>query len=523
MSNNKDIDLIKDQEKEKVLENSNVLLISDNEKDYDELIKYGFKNVTWFPSIIRADNYFAEHPEMFDKFHVVIDNKLSHDVRYHYFPLSICNWISSLNRRNVIAVKLDNYDMAETKATINYSYDKIEKSGYDKIFDAIVSKVIDCEVLKQGDFVEPFVIEDFVKKDRLPLPKKKEDLKILYLNSAFDTKNRYSEYVSTLAKKLGLNVTFLEDNNNTLGWGNADCLGVNRQLGDFDIIIGSYVSGDLINFSHESTEQCKDTGRDLTLLMVYNCNNYFMPLNEIKLKYCFGGRLAPDTEKKFIIFNRLCKSFDFTYDENSADGYNSLLSDMLCIIGSAVNLYNDALKHNQKSPITDLSDGDIPLKSIEDYICEFEEYDKKQQNIIDKINEIKFIISEYFPRRKKLATKLPDDLRIEGNSKFVGITKYSSGRPIYALNIDPNLNPYDYTSARFSIQFFTPEGEKAELEQLYISAYEPSPSQRQLNVIDSISDSVITSVKPLINHPEQSDSQGSKPKSRGQYQRYPKE
>src|SRR5699024_756738 len=58
--------------KEKVLNEANVLLISDIQDDYDELVKYGFKNVDYFKSIIRADSYFAEHPEELEKYHIIL-------------------------------------------------------------------------------------------------------------------------------------------------------------------------------------------------------------------------------------------------------------------------------------------------------------------------------------------------------------------------------------------------------------------------------------------------------------------
>jgi len=52
---------------EKIIENTELIKqkskLSKQDKDYNELVKYGFKNVDYFKSIIRADSYFAEHPE----------------------------------------------------------------------------------------------------------------------------------------------------------------------------------------------------------------------------------------------------------------------------------------------------------------------------------------------------------------------------------------------------------------------------------------------------------------------------
>ena len=47
-----------EENKEDVLENANVLLISEEEDDYKSALEYGFKNIDYFKSVIRANDYF---------------------------------------------------------------------------------------------------------------------------------------------------------------------------------------------------------------------------------------------------------------------------------------------------------------------------------------------------------------------------------------------------------------------------------------------------------------------------------
>ena len=59
--------------REKLLKNANILLISDIEEEYEELVKVGFSHIDYFKSIIRADHYFKEHEEAVGKYDILID------------------------------------------------------------------------------------------------------------------------------------------------------------------------------------------------------------------------------------------------------------------------------------------------------------------------------------------------------------------------------------------------------------------------------------------------------------------
>ena len=134
--------------------------------------------------------------------------------------------------------------------------------AYQGIFDRIVENMLMNHTLKKSGLKrEKFIpIQDYINPNRLPLPTKKSDLKILYLDPV-----RVNKYAERIANELGLSVDFKEDNNCSLG------RYVKSNLGKYDIIIVTRVYSDnLLSMNHESTEQCKDTGKELTLLIAQN-------------------------------------------------------------------------------------------------------------------------------------------------------------------------------------------------------------------------------------------------------------
>ena len=126
---------------------------------------------------------------------------------------------------------------------------------------------------------------EYVNKKRLLLPYKKENIKILYLDSVMVNK-----YAEDIAKTLGLSIPFgidfKEDNNNALGLSKD-------KLGEYDIIIASdSYSSNLLNMNIESNEQCKNTGRDLTLLLTYKTNSLTQFTEDDELDvYCLGFKI----------------------------------------------------------------------------------------------------------------------------------------------------------------------------------------------------------------------------------------
>ena len=181
--------------KNELLDTANILLISDVQDDYDELIKYGFKNVDYFKSIIRADKYFSEHPEELDKYHIIIKGKQNVQRCSFYGSVELDERLSKLrNKESQLVFYLyrtdypDHINLVTSFVDLkNYRQWIIEEHSYKDIIDeiadsALVNHVLERFQLKDKKFVP---IKDYVNPNRLTLPKRKTDLKILFLRFFF--------------------------------------------------------------------------------------------------------------------------------------------------------------------------------------------------------------------------------------------------------------------------------------------------------------------------------------------------
>ena len=504
--------------KKNVLDTANILLISDIQEDYDELIKYGFKNVDYFKSIVRADKYFAEHPEELQKYHIIL--KGNQNVQHCCFDgdVELDRTIRELrNKTHVLETSLNRYDYGDHIKLVTYLNDNhnrrswdTEEQTYTDIFDRIVENTLinhtlDKAGLKDKKFVP---IQDYINPNRLPLPAKKSDLKILYLGGV-----GVNKYANDIAKQLGLNITFKEDNNYSLGRHNK------THLGDYDIIIASRLYSDsLLGMNIESTEQCKDTGRDLTLLVTYDddsiwqfdeddISDYQGIGSKIKLNYRYAGNLAIDSECHNKEFRVLRKSADFvSEDEEHRKYYESGIACTSGIIGASINVYNNALLQMNKTSISDLD-----IKSAEEFDKEYEVADKKEEERkeaalapIRSFDSIRYAVSSYLNYRKKgLISQLPEGLKITEGKNGIKVENIYQGRTFCTITF-----PKEYKQKNlriFEIQTLSKKGNLSAPETigLYTRKYEnlesvPNrPDERQANALLSIDKKINVSLSPL--------------------------
>lgn len=485
------------KQKEIVLDKANVLLISDMQEDYDELKRYGFKNVDFFKSIIRADKYFSEHPEELQKYHIILKGNQNVQKCCFNSSVDLDNKISLL-REDPHVLVVNYYTWGKKNHSVFeahlWDYHKwrnwyASEQTYTDFFDKIVEGTLiihslDKERVKDELFVP---IKDYINPNRLPLPTKKSDLKILYLKEFL-----VSDYAYDIAEKLGLNITFLEDNNSTLG------KYVKNNLGDYDIIIASKLfSRNLVDMNIESCEQSKDTGRELTLLVSYedkslklfdeDKNDYKMLGSEIFLKYSFGGILANDLESHNKNFRVLGKPVDFISED--IGGY--LIDDIACmtgIISAAISEYNAELLRMNKPPIKDMD-----IKTVEEFDEEYESVEKEieerkeiELSPIKRFDDIRNTVSRYLGYKNSgLITENPEGLNITEGKKGIRVENIDQGKTISAITI---LNGYKKNTLRvFTIQTLLGNGNlsKPETIGLYTKKYEENkripkrPSKRQ--------------------------------------------
>lgn len=355
-------------EEKELLEKANMLVISDIEDDYEGLIKYGFKNVDYFKSMVRAEHYFSTYESELEKYHIVFMGHqwIKEDVDSFEQKLRDLAW---KNKSLFIPISRYKYEGYREYNAYLPSFGRLEETSYSKLIQGIVYFALDKNILETATVTSEIYpkIQDYKNPKKLPFPKKKEDIKILFLESS----SVVSEATPKMFQSLGLNVEIKEDNNHGIQ------RNARESLGDYDIILAtSQFSSKLVYLDQESTEQCKDTGRKLTLLLtydnkeMYHCNEEGKNDSfgdEVILNYAFGGELASNLKngaKKYCtIRSEDAKNYGV---ETTSDYLNSLLTCMKCSLEEAVNIYNEALKELGEPTLENLD-----FKTEEEYSQEY--------------------------------------------------------------------------------------------------------------------------------------------------------
>lgn len=498
------------ENKDKVLNEANVLLISDIQDDYDELVKYGFKNVDYFKSIIRADQYFAKHLEELEKYHIIL--KGNQNVQHCCLDgdVELDRIINKLrDEKHILEPSLYRYDYPDHIELVTYLSDRYNCRSWDTneltyqgVFDRIVENMfINHTLEKVGLKDKKFVpIQDYINPNRLPLPTKKSDLKILYLDSI-----SVSEYANRIASELGLNVDFKEDNNCSLG------RYVKSNLGKYDIIIVTRIySGNILSMNHESTEQCKDTGKELTLFVAqddFYCGVDSDLADGIKLGYVFGGNYAPDSEyhsKKIRILRQPIEVEE--KDEYRIKYAQSQYSQMKGIIEASVNFYNQALLQNGKLAISDL-DFKTAEELNQDYVSAYENKEAMREAELAPIrlfDNIRYSITSYLDYRKKgLTNQIPEGLKITEGKDGIKVENIYQGRTLCTI-VFPKEYKHDNLRV-FEIQTLSKKGTLSNPQTIgvYTSKYEnlesiPNrPDEKQESALISIEKKINVALRPL--------------------------
>lgn len=506
------------EQKELVLKESNVLLISDIQEDYDELVKYGFQNVDYFKSIIRADRYFQQNESELDKYHIIITGHQSVTQCCFEGRVELENQIRRIeDKKEAIVMPLQVYDFLDHVVYVSFLKDykswrawhEKEKS-YSKLFD----KLIECASINQVIAKVPnkkFVpIKDYVNPNRLKLPTKKSDLKILYLDLI-----SVRPYAEEIASKLGLNITFKEDNNFSLG------RYVKNHLGDYDIIIVSdSYSNAILGMGNESTEQCKDTGRDLTLLVTYNDDiNYISSLDEngknhsqeigweMNLRYIFGGNIAKNSKIQSKKYRVLGQNLESGEKEN----YQGL--DFQSIIEESVHLFQNMLLENNYSALSDFD-----FKTGDEYDVEYEKAITKLEEVNRKLEEVKkqalkeiydfdslrYSLISYLEYRKQgLVPGRIEGIDIIDKNREIVVYNIYNGRALCAMTI-PKKKISDNLRV-FEVQTMTKKGYLGEPKSIGLYTYQfdkfnsvpNKPDEKEAKAIQSIYKKVNFVIKPL--------------------------
>lgn len=401
-------DNIKDKEeyykykKEKVLQTSkkindvNILLISDQPEDYETLIKCGFKNINWFKSIVRAKRYFDEHPNELANHHITFIGEQSINTEYAVFYLAepdlelkktiekVCkekglqkfrlySWNSKEkpDERNLFTS--EEYVFNENGTCQKFKLDSSIRGGH-LTEEEFCNKIVEFLLVKYPNGIIPTLdfnkVYDYINPDVKPYPKKISDIKIL----------TYSDD-NNLREKYGLNITTCDDlfptNNDKDSKSYYEFRKyLKEHLADYDIFIlkkSDYASR--ILQGKESTEQCKDTGKPLTLLVAYEDYPAYGNIisTGIRLNYSVGGISQQKTLNNNYSFglahNRLYYPESHYFEEEHA-------------IRGSLHLYNQLLIARGEEPIK------LPFVSPEVLNQEYEKKCELFWNNYLKVNKI---------------------------------------------------------------------------------------------------------------------------------------
>lgn len=499
------------------LENLNVLLISDQEADYDALLKYGFQKVNYFKSVNRAERYFDEHYEELDSYHLVIRG---HQCTTELLgPSRLDNDVSTKSHLIFATASFKRYNNNGHPTYFTHVVDNLRKFSWNVedpsskvIFDTIIKNMMSNHFFARVLPSKPFSpYTDYINPNRLPLPTEKNHLKILLLGTKQYGEN--PEVVKGIAHSLGLDITYRIDSNEALN----DY--VRNELGAYDIIIVTLsCSHHLLELNKESTEQCKDTGRELTLLLTRDEDVVSTlgpkPKNgEVwNYRYVFGGKLAPDSATH-MVDSKILNSYSQQTDYQS----RSIDLEYLNVLMSAVEIYNQALIKMGKPPLTDFN-----YKTIAERNAEFEEvkrrqeeaqeaerkaaYQKEQAHLeaIADFDEATGIVKNYLKSRYLISTSLKD-LRIKENSDGVRVEFLFNGHPISALTF-PKVSKKEEIRV-FQIQTTSKKGTllPPEAVGLYTTKYESlnstpkRPNDNQAKALGALYKRIAYVLPPLID------------------------
>lgn len=488
---------------EEIKKKINILLISENEEENEELKKAGCSNIDRFKSIIRADKYFRKNPDKLDQYHLaLLGNSTLTALEFYNFQ-SLDYLVH--HREDII----DGFFLLKCPRTVNggeiYSISmnkRIEAFSYQELIDKIISQKDLEEIIKKYPEKEQkrSPVTDYENPNRIPLPKKKEEIKILYLDAI-----SINPHAKEIAEELGLNVTFKEDNNFAI----RDH--IRQHLGEYDIIIASQsYSRNLPEMNIESTEQCKDTGRDLVLLLTYESRPIPKMIEEeydslgigteCTLRYSFGGRLATESTKKYFQFPVLRK--ETIKDKRKEDDK----SEIKVTLEQAVNLYNNELQKTGKNSIED-----VTFKTSDEYK---EEYDKKEQEKeLEPIYNYKKLycqISNYlYFKSKNLVPKDLPGLKIIEEENGIKIINLYQGKPLCAITMSKGY-PKDNLNI-FTIEKRTKKGTLGSptMVGIYTKSKEKTPNiprrpnEEEQRVLSSIIKKVDYVIEPLNENASQ--------------------
>ncbi len=451
-----------------ILDKADVLLISEDEQDYQEMVEYGFKRVDYFNSYTIAEEYFKNHETQLDSYDLVLMGNFSHMeacmfikngfIEDHLYFQTFCN-LGNVNKKYSKLFMDDHIK----DVLIDFSLSLKANAQYHKIIHYLINK--------QSLPIKTTLPTVLIK----PLPTFKKDLKILFLNKA------YNDNIQKQLEKQGLNVdVYYED------LFHPDYYDLKK----YDIIAITFYSNyfnKILNILN--TAKLEQTGQSLTMLCAYNMSKHYVHAqrgysqncDEFSLDINFVGS---DTKGQIKFGTKA----------------NSYVDCQQALIEGILNIYNEELK---KLNQTGLQDYD--MRNIEEVNQEHEELlrqEKEEGLIFDIANNSydKLIQAVRTLNYQHIYTF--DNLEIfsDKEKKEVTINMQYNNRTISSVTI-----PYYFDDDKiFGIQRLSNKGKLLPKEELLIYSYScfeqdlpKKATMEELKIFNNIAKKVINKAQEL--------------------------
>ncbi len=428
-----------------ILEKAEVLLISPDQEDKQELENHGYHNILHFQDMETADDFFKRNNyKEVNKFHIVIINSKC-ESKQNGLKATIYGLKA---KHNVILVHLEKNPIAGNVRTMMNDYHNKRcweiTGSFTDILDRVTENAILNKIISRKSLtISPPLIE---QRNTLSVPKTKMNLRILFL-----TTEPIISYATDICQYTGLNISFQDSKN------------IKDKIGDYEIIIAGGKNSDRMDYWSRYRITTLSP-LPLNLLIGWSgtpiieadeddINRYYG--STIMLDYYLGGPLATDNlsgYKEFSKAESMCGFIRCNYNERPK--INNLISQVIGVISAAVSLYNEQLKKTNQE-IQNLHSKSAEQLNTE-YIQIMKAEKERQRKDLEPIKQHDHMV-EYARRyiglkKAGLAPTLPQGLEIEelieetgketdGKSKIKIINKNNQGQIICILYVGLWKNP----------------------------------------------------------------------------------
>ncbi len=327
----------------KAKENTNILVVSTNFQDAQDLQDFGFEHVDYVKSILTLNKIYKKNKHILDQYHVIVRGDQYLDTTANF--LEIQEHIDEqVGKGKLIKVTLQRRNGGKVALNLNKLNHIISISNLTKeeFANKLTENIIYNHALDSKKEYKSLKIKNKVYK----FPTKKSDLKILVLSK--------DKVTNKLVNKNGLKVDFQFDNIPNLLNG----------LGDYDIIISSYKRKNTISqISAEIEEQCKNYNRPLALFLTYTDQdvhlakfNHTILGKQVLFHYLWMGELGQNLNSTDKIWGQgtcdvLRKEWQQIGQNSVFQNSNAYASELEMLLNESVRIYNAGLMRSKVSPI----------------------------------------------------------------------------------------------------------------------------------------------------------------------------